>query len=107
MFNFRFSNTFSFPRKIVLSNFLNLFLLQGDAGVQTNNFFLALDTHNLNLNFKLKITQWCFWGLFCFTVEIDFFLQHKSHFLGLFDPFFHLYEGQCLVRYRRTLFFGN
>ena len=28
MFSFQFSNLFSFPRKIVLSNFLNLFLLQ-------------------------------------------------------------------------------
>ena len=85
MFNFRFSNLFSFPRKIVLSNFLNLFLLQV-MQVSRLTVFLALDTQNIKLNFKLKSTQWCFWGLFCFTLEI-IFLQYKGHFWGFLIHF--------------------
>ena len=99
MFSFKFSNLFSFPRKIVLSNFLNLFLLQVMQVSRLTVFFSLGHIRNIKLNFKLKSTQWCFWGLFCFTLEIIFFTG-QGPFLGFFDPFFHLYVGQCLVHYR-------
>ena len=36
-------------------------------------------------------------GIFVSHLKLIFFTARRS-FLGLFDPFFHLYEGQCLVR---------
>ena len=48
--------------------------------------------------FIADTTRGSAFGIFVSHVKLIFFTAQRS-FLGLFVPFVHLYEGQCLVRY--------
>ena len=48
-------------------------------------------------NFLADTARGNAFGIFVSHLKLIF--TARRSFLGLFDPFFHLYKGQCLVRY--------